>query len=108
MQQAILTVWAMSLAVVGAQSDELWQPVGLGGSGGMFALAVSPLDPQLMMVTDQWAQGDIPQYRFIATTDRNPLRVHVYCTGTSYWPARPKKIILTTFGSSILLGPAEP
>ena len=50
MQHTILTVWAMSLAVVGAHSDEPWQPVGLGGSGGMFALAVSPLDPQLMMV----------------------------------------------------------
>jgi len=36
--------------------------------------------------TDQWAQGDIPQYRFIATTDKDPLRVYVYCTGTSYWP----------------------
>jgi photosystem II stability/assembly factor-like uncharacterized protein len=33
-----------------------------------------------------WAQGDIPQYRFIATTDKDPLRVYVYCTGTSYWP----------------------
>jgi photosystem II stability/assembly factor-like uncharacterized protein len=36
--------------------------------------------------TDRYAQGDIPQYRFIATTDRDPLRVYVYCTSTSYWP----------------------
>ena len=43
MQHTILTVWVMSLAAVGAHSDEPWQPVGLGGSGGMFALAVSPL-----------------------------------------------------------------
>ena len=50
MQQTLMTIWAMSLAVVGASSDEPWQPVGLGGSGGMFALAVSPLDPQLMML----------------------------------------------------------
>jgi photosystem II stability/assembly factor-like uncharacterized protein len=50
MQPTILTAWAMSLTVVGAHSDEPWQSVGLGGSGGMFALAVSPLDPQLMML----------------------------------------------------------
>ena len=36
--------------------------------------------------TDESAQGDIPQYGFITTTDRNPLRVYVYCAGTSYWP----------------------
>lgn len=36
--------------------------------------------------TDQWAQGDIPQYRFIATTNEDANRVYVYCTGTSYWP----------------------
>jgi photosystem II stability/assembly factor-like uncharacterized protein len=35
---------------------------------------------------DQWAQGDLPQYRFLATTDRDPRRVYVYCAGTSYWP----------------------
>jgi photosystem II stability/assembly factor-like uncharacterized protein len=33
-----------------------------------------------------FAQGDIPQYRFISTTDKDPLRVYVYCTGTSYYP----------------------
>ena len=33
-----------------------------------------------------WALGKIPQYRFIATTDKDPLRVYVYCTGTSYYP----------------------
>jgi len=50
MQQTILTVLAMSLAMVGAHADEPWQSAGLGGGGGMFSLAVSPLDPQLMMV----------------------------------------------------------
>jgi photosystem II stability/assembly factor-like uncharacterized protein len=35
---------------------------------------------------DRWAQGDLPQYRFIATTDKDPLRVYVFCAGTSYWP----------------------
>ena len=34
---------------------------------------------------DQWAHGDIPQYRFIATTDKNPRRV----TGANR--ASPKK-----------------
>jgi photosystem II stability/assembly factor-like uncharacterized protein len=36
--------------------------------------------------TDEWANGDIPQYRFIGTTDKDPLRVYVHCAGTSYWP----------------------
>jgi len=36
--------------------------------------------------TDQWANNDIPQYDFIATTDKDPMRVYVYCAGTSYWP----------------------
>ena len=36
--------------------------------------------------TSPYALGDLPQYRFIATTDKNPLRVYVYCGGTSYWP----------------------
>lgn len=36
--------------------------------------------------TDEWANGDIPQYKFIGTTDADPMRVYVYCTGTSYWP----------------------
>ena len=35
---------------------------------------------------DEWAQGDIPQYGFIGTTGRDPLRVYVFCAGTSYWP----------------------
>jgi photosystem II stability/assembly factor-like uncharacterized protein len=35
---------------------------------------------------DQWAHGDLPQYPFIATTDKDPLWVYAFCTGTSYWP----------------------
>ena len=44
------SMWALVLAAVTARAEVPWQPVGLGGSGGMFCLAVSPLDPQLMMV----------------------------------------------------------
>jgi len=36
--------------------------------------------------SDQYAQGDLPQYGFIATSDKSPLRVYVSCAGTSYWP----------------------
>jgi photosystem II stability/assembly factor-like uncharacterized protein len=50
MRQTIWMLWAFSLSVVGTGAEQPWRPVGLGGSGGMFALAVSPLDPQLMMV----------------------------------------------------------
>jgi photosystem II stability/assembly factor-like uncharacterized protein len=35
---------------------------------------------------DRYAQGDLPQYRFTATTDKDPQRVYVSCAGTSYWP----------------------
>jgi len=49
--RAILAgLWAAVLAVSAARAEEVWQPVGLGGSGGMFAMAVSPVDPQRMMV----------------------------------------------------------
>ncbi|RMD74206.1 MAG: hypothetical protein D6820_17175, partial [Lentisphaerae bacterium] len=34
----------------------------------------------------RWANGDIPQYRFILTSDAAPDRVYVYCSGTSYYP----------------------
>jgi len=50
MWQAVLSVWAMMLATAAAPVENQWQPVGLGGSGGMFAMAVSPVDPRLMMV----------------------------------------------------------
>ncbi len=33
-----------------AEGAEVWQPVGLSGGGGMFSPAISPVDPDLMMV----------------------------------------------------------
>ena len=36
--------------------------------------------------SSKWANGDIPAYRFIVTTDRDPARAYVYCAGTSYFP----------------------
>ena len=36
--------------------------------------------------SSRWAHGDIPQYRFLLTTDKLPRRVYVYCPGTSYFP----------------------
>src|SRR4051794_21675610 len=50
MRRILLSVWAMSLAVGAARAEAPWQPVGLGGSGGLFTMAISPLDPRLMMV----------------------------------------------------------
>jgi photosystem II stability/assembly factor-like uncharacterized protein len=35
---------------------------------------------------DKFAKGDLPQYKFILTTDKDPQRVYVYCAGTSFWP----------------------
>src|SRR5262249_36962353 len=31
-------------------ASQLWQPVGLSGGGGMFTPAISPADPNLMMI----------------------------------------------------------
>src|SRR5262249_34133128 len=55
MRLAVLSVCvcAVALARPAARAAAQWEPVGLGGSGGsggIFALAVSPLDPRLMMV----------------------------------------------------------
>ena len=36
--------------------------------------------------SSEWANGDIAQYKFLLTSDRNPNRVYVYCPGTSYYP----------------------
>lgn len=33
-----------------------------------------------------WANGDLPQYRFLRASDRLPERVYVHCSGTSYEP----------------------
>lgn len=43
-------LWTIVLLTPVARAEETWKPVGLCGSGGMFSLAVSPLDSRLMMV----------------------------------------------------------
>jgi hypothetical protein len=45
-----LSAWTVVLALAAARAEDPWRPVGLGGSGGLFALAVSPVDARLMMV----------------------------------------------------------
>lgn len=36
--------------------------------------------------SSKWANSDLPQYRWPMTSDANPNRVYVYCSGTSYYP----------------------
>ena len=36
--------------------------------------------------SSQWAHGDIPQYKNIVTSDKNPDIAYVVCSGTSYYP----------------------
>jgi len=36
--------------------------------------------------SSQWANGDIPVYRFVGTTDKDPARAYVHSSGTSYFP----------------------
>jgi len=47
------------------------------------------MNPDINLQTrrsSRWANGDIPRYLFLCTTSRDPSRVYVYCTGTSYFP----------------------
>jgi photosystem II stability/assembly factor-like uncharacterized protein len=37
-------------AALAAESNPVWEPIGLSGGGGMFAPAISPADPNLMMI----------------------------------------------------------
>ena len=47
------------------------------------------MNPELNVETkrsSEWANGDLPQYSYVLTTDKQPQRVYVYCAGTSYHP----------------------
>ncbi|MBA3710199.1 MAG: hypothetical protein H0W83_15415, partial [Planctomycetes bacterium] len=49
---SLLVVLAVGLPTSASASVVApWTPLGLGGEGGMFAQAISPIDPKLMMVT---------------------------------------------------------
>ena len=50
--------------------------------------------------SSKWANGDVPEYRFIATTDADPRRAYVYCTGTSYYPPNHSTIYRTDDGGA--------
>ena len=45
-----LTLTVSALVSHGVAADTAWQPLGLTGNGGMFAPAISPADPKLMML----------------------------------------------------------
>jgi len=47
------------------------------------------MNPQINVQTQRssrWANGDLPQYPHVLTTDRRPERAYVYGAGTSYFP----------------------
>ena len=55
MKTALAVAAALILGLVatgsGARGAETWEPVGLCGGGAMFSLAISPLDPNLVMMS---------------------------------------------------------
>ncbi len=47
------------------------------------------MNPDLNVQTkrsSKWAHGDVPEYRYVRTTDEAPGRAYVYDAGTSYFP----------------------
>ena len=51
----LVVAWSAALALEGAATSPIadstsWQPLGLSGGGGMFTPAISPADPNLMMI----------------------------------------------------------
>jgi len=59
------------------------------------------MNPNLNVQTkraSQWANGDLPSYRFILTTDRRPERAYVFDAGTSYFPPNHRTVYRTDDG----------
>jgi photosystem II stability/assembly factor-like uncharacterized protein len=57
------------------------------------------MNPKINVQTSrssQWAQGDLPQYRFFVANDADPNTAYVYCGGTSYFPPNHSTIYKTT------------
>lgn len=46
----LLVALSGKTTAAGGPVDYTWQPIGISGGGGMFAPAISPIDPNLMMV----------------------------------------------------------
>ncbi len=49
-RRLLLIVWTLCWVTVPAPAELAWTPVGLSGGGGMFSPAISPADPNLMMI----------------------------------------------------------
>ncbi|MCX5683474.1 MAG: hypothetical protein NT049_07305, partial [Planctomycetota bacterium] len=61
------------------------------------------MNPDLNVQTkraSEWAHGDLPQYPFVVTTDANPQRAYVFCSGTSYHPPNHCTIYRTDDGGA--------
>lgn len=84
-----------------------WEPVGLSGGGGMFAPAISPTDPNLMMLNCDMSAAYISEdggrtwKAFDALPFSNVQRL-------TFDPSHDGLIYVTTFGGSVWRGPAVP
>jgi len=52
-----------------------WEPVGLSGGGGMFSPAISPADPDLMMINCDMSDAYISEARPCRTVNENLLTI---------------------------------
>jgi len=56
------------------------------------------MNPELNVQTkrsSQWANGDLPGYGYVFTTDRRPERAYVFEAGTSYFPPNHRTVYRT-------------
>ena len=59
------------------------------------------MNPEINVQTQRsspWANGDVPQYPFVVTTDLRPERAYVYGAGTSYFPPNHSTVYRTNDG----------
>jgi photosystem II stability/assembly factor-like uncharacterized protein len=59
------------------------------------------MNPEINVQTRRsspWANGDVPQYPFVVTTDLRPERAYVYGAGTSYFPPNHSTVYRTDDG----------
>lgn len=97
---ATAMIWGISLCVETFAATS-WEPVGLSGGGGMFAPAISPVDPNLMMLNCDMSAAYLSEdggrnWRMI---HHNQLRSDIQCR-PAFHPAN-RDIIYASSGGQL-------